>query len=287
MKKLYNRSKCSAYILACETADGGFADRLGGHTNMEATRFAVDTLNILLGTNCKEYIQTSACIKWVQACQNPDGGFRHVPEEDKSKLDATYYAIRILKILNGTIPNKNRCLRWLKAQQYTLNSISPVTWCLDDIYYSIRASEMLDAQIHKREKIVEYIETCPAPSGGFRNMEGEEEDMDRTYEAIHTLNILRKKVPQYDLHIKWIIMCSGPYGGFRNKPSQNIEMRATYWALHSLELLGVHPPQCKKHAKWICTHQATDGGFVNDDTSISNVWYTYCAVGSLDLLGCL
>ena len=288
MKKLYNRSKCLAFILACQTADGGFAHRPEEHANMEATRFAVDTLNILGDTNYTAYIRTSGYIKWVETCQNQDGGFRCVVEEGKSELDATYYAIRILTISNRIVSYKDRCIDWLNAHRCDGGFASYGSCDIDSTYYGIQALTMLGTQINQKNKIVEFIKVCEVPSGGFGNMPGEEEeDMDRTYEAIHTLRILEKPIPHRDIHIKWINSCSGPHGGFKNRPTRDAEMRSTYWALHSLKLLRTNPSQCNKHIRWICTHQSSDGEFANNTTFTSNLWYTYCAVHSLALLGYL
>jgi len=103
-------------------SDGGFGDR--GRSFMYTTFLTVRALYLAenyLSKKLKRNITWLEKIKdriasWIFECQNEDGGFSPIPE-DKSNIQATFYALYSLFILNKEIKNKEKLIEWLKNYQ--------------------------------------------------------------------------------------------------------------------------------------------------------------------------
>jgi len=104
--------------------DGGFGDK--GRSFMYTTFLSVRALYLAenyLSKKLKINITWLEKIKdriasWIFECQNEDGGFGSIPK-DKSNIQATFYALYSLFMLNKEIKNKEKLIEWLKNYQNT------------------------------------------------------------------------------------------------------------------------------------------------------------------------
>jgi hypothetical protein len=115
------------FLCAQQTAGGGFDTGMGDygayHDRSEGrmcdTYMALAALQKLIEggssegeTRWAEWLETSridvdACASWIQACQNPDGGFawRCDPVSRPSDMEATLHAVRACSVLDIPLPS--------------------------------------------------------------------------------------------------------------------------------------------------------------------------------------
>jgi len=92
---------CARWIRSCQTPAGGFRwsasrDDFSNQPDAWYTWAAVRALKVL-GSQPE---RVDACIDWLNALQNPDGGFGDRPGWN-SRLYSTYYAVHALELLTG------------------------------------------------------------------------------------------------------------------------------------------------------------------------------------------
>ena len=95
------REACAAWIRSCQDASGGFRwsprdPSPSNRPDVWYTWAAVRALE-LLGSGPAD---RAACVRWLNALQNPDGGFGDRPGWN-SRLYSTYYAVHALHVLTG------------------------------------------------------------------------------------------------------------------------------------------------------------------------------------------
>jgi hypothetical protein len=103
-------------------SDGGFGDK--GRSFMYTTFLAIRALYLAenyISKKLKINITWLEKIKdkiasWIFECQNEDGGFGAIPN-DKSNVQATFYALYSLFMLNKEIKNKEKLIEWLKKHE--------------------------------------------------------------------------------------------------------------------------------------------------------------------------
>jgi len=96
-----NANACAAWIQTCQTDSGGFCwspvNKSASNTpDVWYTWAAIRALDAL-GNKPRD---SSACVKWLNSLQNPDGGFGDRPAW-RSRLYSSYYAVHALQILTG------------------------------------------------------------------------------------------------------------------------------------------------------------------------------------------
>ncbi|MCB1122284.1 MAG: prenyltransferase, partial [Verrucomicrobiae bacterium] len=86
----------------------------GGDGNVLNTWFALEALD----TVGKAGMQKDSLIRWLQACQLPNGGFTHQPNAEMGGVDDAAYtwaAIRSLSMLGAEPANKEACVDYLRS----------------------------------------------------------------------------------------------------------------------------------------------------------------------------
>ncbi|MFH8080540.1 MAG: prenyltransferase/squalene oxidase repeat-containing protein [Candidatus Aenigmatarchaeota archaeon] len=102
--------------------DGGFGDpkRSFMYTTFLAVRivYLLERFFGLEKTRRENFIKEikEKCAKWILSCQNADGGFGYAPDEN-SNIQATFYALYSLWMLNKEIDKKKELVEWLKNFQ--------------------------------------------------------------------------------------------------------------------------------------------------------------------------
>ncbi|WP_147676714.1 prenyltransferase/squalene oxidase repeat-containing protein [Algibacter pacificus] len=121
---ILNKDYVADYLRKRQAENGAFVDDVTEvpsptnlETNLVITSYAILTLNSL----GKEIPNKETCIKWLQSCQTPQGGFKYNPEskEISNKADVwyTWLAIKALNILGAKPKNTKNCITWLNSLQ--------------------------------------------------------------------------------------------------------------------------------------------------------------------------
>ena len=85
-------------IIGHQNEDGGFG--LKGHSTLTSTYHALNDLNILGRLNL---VERKNVLKYVRACERPEGGFVTRPENILPYIEYTYYGVEALKILDEVV----------------------------------------------------------------------------------------------------------------------------------------------------------------------------------------
>ncbi len=95
------RDACVEFLQACQTPDGGFrwSPTHGAHSNRADVWYTWAAVRALDALNARPR-DAAKCAAWINALQNPDGGFGDRPGWD-SRIYSTYYAVHALQILTG------------------------------------------------------------------------------------------------------------------------------------------------------------------------------------------
>ncbi|MFG3494202.1 prenyltransferase/squalene oxidase repeat-containing protein [Streptomyces sp. NPDC047928] len=135
-------ARCAAFVAACRTADGGYANRPGLPPTAHATRQAVAAL-LHLGLPVAGERRT---VQWLRGLQTAAGGFGHAPGR-RAGSAATHHALAALTLLGARPAGPERCERWLVAQRQPAFGLpepqgAPPVWD-DDGFHPLQSLSLL------------------------------------------------------------------------------------------------------------------------------------------------
>jgi hypothetical protein len=127
--------------------------------------------------------------------QNSDGSFGSIKH---SKIASTYYALKILKILNYDIATLNT-LNWIRRCEVpnggfiAAPGLSPLYITIEDIYYGIKSLELLNSRCRYPRETLELIKRFQNPNGGFRrSIFLGISNFESTYQALSSIEAIQK-----------------------------------------------------------------------------------------------
>lgn len=128
--------------------------------------------------------------------------------------------------------------------------------------------------------VVEHVEKCVCPGGGFGLWPG---GMPRLGAAFHALNILNRagdlEKISVDDHTGWILSCGDREGGFHSPQHACCSLKDTCYAVRSLVLLGrlelMDKPRC---AEWV------ERAWYRSERSQEETRYTVICLAMLNML---
>ena len=96
-----NAESCIAWIRSCQTPSGGFrwSPTRDDHSNQPDVWYMWAAVRALDALGSKP-ANVEACVRWLNALQNADGGFGDRPGWN-SRIYSTYYAVHAFQILTG------------------------------------------------------------------------------------------------------------------------------------------------------------------------------------------
>ena len=253
------------WVLACRVGNGGFGCYPGDSAFTSRTGMALEALE-KLGAR-EDLAHRDSLIAWLQARQQPDGGF----------IEADDYYL-------------GKKLPW--------GSIS----ALEPTYWAVRALSLLGAQPVDPEAAAEFILARRHENGGYDAWEycwgAAKEGLFSTYWAVAALRELGRPVPDSLLTLEWVRSMQDTdarRGGFSlaNDDWFYGSPAGCYYALRTLELLGGTPKRPEHVKKFLLSDygQEPDGGFEvghaqgwrqDHFSRTEDTWYS---VKSLALLG--
>ena len=271
-----NTRMCGDFLQACQNADGGFGPSPGMGSEIESTRFAVDSLKGLgAPVPRQERLKSWASNEMKLIIET-----RH---KSKHLLGEMYYATRILVTLGLRIPEM-LLDKILDCRTDDGCFSSPGRRPnIDDIYYACHTLAYLHVG-QEAQCCADFIESCRNVDGGYSNRPGGASRLDTTYCAVHSCYLLTSPVTRRSECSKWIRGCRED-GGFALRPRGHAHVAPMYWALATANLLGVNLSN-KAMWNWILAAQQRSGGFKCNPSSRQKpeTWYTYCAIHAYKLL---
>ncbi|EMI43415.1 prenyltransferase/squalene oxidase repeat-containing protein [Rhodopirellula sp. SWK7] len=109
--------------------------------------------------------------------------------------------------------------------------------------WGLEALESLGREDEQREDTAKWLQSCQAPSGGFRWCPeppfAHQEDIAYCWAAVRGLWILQSQPTDAEALIGWIHSCFNEDGGFGDRPGWRSNPVATFYAIDALKELGV------------------------------------------------
>lgn len=201
----------------------------------------------------------------IFSSQNPDGGFGEQPNHP-SEVFTTYCVIISAFIVKQPLPNKEKCIAYLKSCQNSDGGFGNAPGFPSDVWHTnlgVLALHVLGVEPDDMDACIAYVCACQKEDGSYAVQPGSISDTFSTFRAVGTLVALGKQPPNSNKTIKWLQDCQTDQGGFLYKPgySDTMSFVGSYCAIAALYMLGELPPDVEKCKEWIANHQGPDGGF--------------------------
>ena len=159
---------------------------------------------------------------FITARQAPGGGFEEgldsltQPTDEKAHLMATCEAVMTLTTLGIPVPNKEKCIAWLRSCQtpaggFRWHPSASSSSNQPDVWYTwaaIQALRALGAEPANATACLNWVNTLQNPDGGFGDRPGWASRLYSTYYAVHSAQLLagsarrgitKKQLPQKNL----------------------------------------------------------------------------------------
>lgn len=268
-----------AFLHSCATPDGGYVETGEKQPSLEATRFALESLALLMA------VPDTASVGFVRRSFRPVGGFARHPDSLLPELGATYYAVRILHLLNATelmSEIRTSTHRWLMSMIFS-ESNSRITLDIDHLYYALRAlylsGETLPLSV--LQYVADFTHACADSQGGFGLTPGRVPDVERTYCCLRMLAELGIVVHNKDTHAKWLAACFSAGQWYSDPSRTDSSLAGMYWGVSAANLLDL-PIPWTSIPPIVERYRRHDGGYGN--SGYPTLWHTYCALGTLDVV---
>ncbi|TFF86819.1 MAG: ATP-binding cassette domain-containing protein [Promethearchaeota archaeon] len=304
------------WVQGCQdSSTGGFSISPSLEPNLEATFYAIKTLDLL---NAKPFNESGA-IDFIKKSQNfknipynGDGGFGHNESiyTEHSNYRYAYYAVHSLSLLNSSLSTGNltQLDEWFESNKaengfFGLKSIIANYWGINSANIAKNKGIIVDLNY---ENITNYIKDCQNDDGGFGTRLNDPSDILSTYCAINILNLLNDEPKNKTQAINWIKSLQNPDGGFKTYidlsylyqfygslfelflndefNTSKSSMPATYFAVNSLHSLGTTPENLINLTLWVQSMQNSDGGFAFNLGLKSDLVSTYYAIKTFEYL---
>ncbi len=318
------------WIAACRAADGGFGWFPGDSAHTSTTGMALEALATLGALD--ELPARQELLSWLKARQQPDGGFiekdgyfgrgKTLPWGSQSSLEATFWAVKALDLLNSAPTDPEAAAKFIAARQresgafdaseYAGSTVESATYTT---YWAVGALKTLGLPVPDSARLVNWLreqQETKAMRGGlslspdgflFSSSQG-------TGYAVATLNMLGA-APKRPAEVKKFLLSSRGQeadGGFElghgddwNNYDHYSRTADTWHAVRALALLGLPLSDSDSSraaspasdcAAWLASVQNSDGSFArfaaSDQTPVrppGEMQASWQAVRTLELLG--
>jgi hypothetical protein len=233
-------------------------------------------------------------IQYLREREKKEGGFSFAPELYPD-IEDTYYAVRILKLLDVNV-DRNNTGHYLKNIDWKEIGFPRAVYML--VYLHLSLGIKLPRKL---------VNLCSKDWSGFGILDAQyfSDEIRKLlcgplkpllslspfqFQNGENLQTLRKKVSillgrditlDKQEIIQWVQGCQNGDGGFGFYPVTTSYMENTYCALEVLSMLGSSPSQMGLCEKYILSCQTKNGGFGRAPTSFPFIESTYHAVTGL------
>lgn len=286
LENLGGRDSLVLWLQNRQGADGGFSEAVGyygagyvlpwgSESALEPTFWALRALE-MLGANP---VSPEKAAAFIRARQKASGAFdasEYTLGEPDEGVYSTCWAVQALRILDQPVPDSNRVVSWLRAQQNTTFrrggfALSPDNFYFATplgTYYAVQALAALGASPDDPERARRFLlsEFGQEPDGGFEMGHGDgwngydhDSRMEDTQASVAALALLGYPLSDSDTSraarpasdcAAWVTGTQNRDGGFgrfgvtgQTPVKSPSEMRATWAAVTALSLLGRDIPR--------------------------------------------
>jgi len=111
LKLKIDRKEVAGWLLSVRNIDGGFGSR--GLSNINSTYYAIASLK-LLDVSLKDPQET---LKFVKACEKPEGGFTVIPINFTPYMEYTFYGMMTLDLVGEKSRYPRQTIDWILSCQ--------------------------------------------------------------------------------------------------------------------------------------------------------------------------
>ncbi|KAH8295222.1 hypothetical protein KR018_008869 [Drosophila ironensis] len=180
-------------------------------------------------------------------------------------------------------------LRRLPSNYECLDSSRP--WC---VYWILQAAQLLGFTFDDStlEHVVQFLERCRAPTGGFGGGPGQYAHLAPTYAAVNSLCIIGTEQAYRTIDrptlVQFLFSVRETDGSFRLHVDGETDVRGAYCAISCAKLVNLPRPVMQElfagTSEWIARCQTYEGGFGGAPGLEAHGGYTFCGIAGLALL---
>ncbi|XP_061390297.1 protein farnesyltransferase subunit beta-like [Musca vetustissima] len=180
-----------------------------------------------------------------------------------------------------------------------LHRLPPNYECLDSsrpwcVYWILQAAHVLNFTFSPEtlEHVVQFLEKCRHPQGGFAGGPGQYPHLAPTYAAVNSLAMIGTpsafRAIDRDSLERFLFSVREPDGSFRLHVDGETDVRGAYCAVSVAKLTNMPEETIKKlfdkTGDWIASCQTYEGGFGGAPDLEAHGGYTFCGIAALALL---
>jgi hypothetical protein len=289
-------ARLQAWLTSLQTLEGGLTWSPGNpHVDVRACYYGAVSRSYLQKMGIGDAIawDEAALIDWIQAQQQPDGGFVFYqnPAYPVSCLWATFRAVRALHALGAEPLHSQACVDWIYQrfqpdETFTRWPEYPTgdVWAC---FCAVGALQTLGAEIPvlMQNATVQFLQNCQIPDSGFTYRQPDAAGDSLATCSVLMLDNLDDKEAADTGYVDWLHRAHLPAeDGVMYMPARGAEVRCTLWAVAALHLVDAPSLDEDRLLRWFQTIQNTDGGFGYWHGRGSDMTATISALECLDYL---
>ncbi|MGG3574656.1 prenyltransferase/squalene oxidase repeat-containing protein [Bacillus gobiensis] len=202
-------------------------------------------------------------LKGMFDCQNQDGGFAEQAGH-LSEVFTTYCVVLTAFILGSSVPNKEKCIQFIKNCQNSDGGFGNSKGYPSDVWHTnlaVLALHALGTKPLDEAECLVFCASCQNDDGGYGVRPNAPSDTFSVFRAVDTILVLEHQPAELNKTIQWLQSCQTDTGGFMYKPGSVESFVGSYHAIAALYLLGELPRKLEECKTWLSQHQSKDGGF--------------------------
>ncbi|KAH8310979.1 hypothetical protein KR044_003702 [Drosophila immigrans] len=219
-------------------------------------------------------------------------------QKTEDSVEKCYERFERQQFLNPRLTQLNRIehhkyldsmLRTMPTHYQCLDSSRP--WC---VYWILQSAQLLSFTFddERLRGVVQFLNNCRAPSGGFGGGPGQYAHLAPTYAAVNSLCIIGTDAAYQaidrDSLVQFLFSVRDADGSYRLHVDGETDVRGAYCAIAIAKLVNV-PERVLKElfagtGDWIAGCQTYEGGFGGAPDLEAHGGYTFCGIASLALL---
>lgn len=178
--------------------------------------------------------------------------FRKYPQGEFFDMSSLWHLVGGIDLLEGRVTNPGDVVEYIEKRWSGKGGF------VDDVnvnpelatdkahlvitYNAVMTLRSLGMPISNPSLIIDWIQSCQTPSGGFKwnpvsTEHSNKEDVWYTWAAILTLKELGSEPNELERCIEWVNSLQNADGGFGDRPGWTSRIYSTYYAVHALDIL--------------------------------------------------
>ncbi|XP_073837070.1 farnesyl transferase beta subunit [Musca autumnalis] len=220
-------------------------------------------------------------------------------QKTENSIEKCFDRYMQLRYLDGRRVSKFYREEHQRFLECMLHRLPPNYECLDSsrpwcVYWILQAAHVLNFTFSPEtlEHVVQFLEKCRHPQGGFAGGPGQYPHLAPTYAAVNSLAMIGTpsafRAIDRDSLEKFLFSVREPDGSFRLHVDGETDVRGAYCAVSVAKLTNMPEETIKKlfdkTGDWIASCQTYEGGFGGAPDLEAHGGYTFCGIAALALL---